>query len=488
MPLDGYFVAKLIEEIKLEINNSFLRRIKMPSKRAFLFEFYKNKPNYLYIDLSSNNPHLRLSENLDNISDSVFISNLKRLLLNSKLVDIVRYKKDRIIKFVFLSSDPFLGNIKRELILEIMGRNSNLILVEDNIIIDAYLKRFSEIHRSILPKLKYEPFPTEKSIFKFEDLPKYTSSKDLFNKNMGFSMDLATFVYNYKIDIDNEPLKPVKYEDNKFHAFDLRLDNPTYYESLSSLLKDVYKKIEPINPLYKQLNKELKNRENRLKNLKVDLEDNKNYDKYKITADMIYSSGLDLNSKMTEYLENPLDYKLTLNENAQKLYRIYKKKKASLDHLKREISLTELEIKYYSDLITNFDNLDLDDLKLELNNKLSRKKKDTKKSHYFYNGNGYQIHVGKSNFQNEYLTHKLANPEDLWFHVKDYPGSHVILRGNISDEAIKKAAYYAAKGSPLKDTSNVLVIYTKVKYVKKIKGMKGFYVSYKNEKGIYIDT
>ena len=50
-------------------------------------------------------------------------------------------------------------------------------------------------------------------------------------------MDLATFVYNYKIDIDNEPLKPVKYEDNKFHAFDLRLDNPTYYSHYLLYLK-----------------------------------------------------------------------------------------------------------------------------------------------------------------------------------------------------------------------------------------------------------
>ncbi len=486
MPLDGYFVTKLIDEIKLEINNSFLRRIKMPSKRAFLFEFYRKEPKYLYIDLSSNNPHLRLSENLENISDSPFTNNLKRLFLNAKLIDIIQFKKDRIIKFVFIISDPFLGDIKRELILEIMGRNSNLIITEDNIIVDAYLKRFNDAHRSILPKLKYEPFPTLKEIFKFENLHKYTSSKDLFNSSMGFSMDLASFVYNHKIDIDSEPLKPVKYENNKFHAFDLRLENPTYYESLSSLLKDVYKKKESINPLYKLLTKELKNKENKLKNLEIDLEENKNYNKFKELADLIYSSGLDLNSKMTEYLGNPLDYELSLNENAQKLYKVYKKKKISLDHLEREISLTKEEINYYHDLISNFDNLDLDDLKLELNNKPTRNKKDTKKSHYIYCGDGYKIHVGKSNYQNEYITHKLANPEDLWFHVKDYPGSHVVLQGNVNDEAIKKAAYFAAKGSPLKDTSNVLVIYTKVKYVKKIKGKKGFYVSYKNEKGIYV--
>lgn len=486
MPLDGYFITKLIEEIKLEINNSFLRKIKMPSKRAFLFEFYKKEPKYLYIDLSSNNPHLRLGENLENTSDSPFTNNLKRLLLNAKLVDVLQYKKDRIVKFVFLSSDPFLGDIKRELILEIMGRNSNLILLEDNLIIDAYLKRFNDTHRSVLPKLNYEPFPTLKEIFKFENLHKYTSAKDLFNNSMGFSMDLASFVYHYKVDIDSEPLKPVKYENNKFHAFDLRLENPTYYESLSSLLADVYKKKESVNPLYKQLTKELKNKENRLKNLHIDLEENKNYEKFKELADLIYSSGLNLNSKMTEYLGNPLDYELSLNDNAQKLYKIYKKKKVSLEHLEREISLTESEINYYNDLINNFDNLDLDDLKLELNNKPQRQKKDTKKSHYIYTGDDYKIHVGKSSFQNEYITHKLANPEDLWFHVKDYPGSHVILQGNASNEAIKKAASYAAKGSPLKNTSNVLVIYTKVKYVKKIKGMKGFYVSYKNEKGIYV--
>ena len=367
-----------------------------------------------------------------------------------------------------------------------MGRNSNLILTEDKIIIDAYLKRFNDAYRSVLPKLKYEPFPTEKKVFQLEDLNNYSSPKDLFNNNMGFSMNLASFVYNYKVDIDNEPVKPVKYASKEFHAFDLRLENPTYYDSLSSLLADVYKKKESVNPLYKLLIKEQKNKENRLKNLNLDLEENKNYEKHKELADLIYGSGLDLNSKMTEYLGNPLDYELSLNENAQKLYKIYKKKKASLDHLKREITLTENELNYYNDLINNFDNLDLDDLKLELNPKPQRQKKDIKKSHYIYTGKDYKIHVGKSNDQNEYITHKIANKDDLWFHVKDYPGSHVVLQGNISDEAIKKAAYFAAKGSPLKDTSNVLVVYTKIKYVKKIKGMKGFYVSYKNEKGIIL--
>lgn len=485
MPLDGYFLTKLNEEILTAIKGHFLRRIKMPSKRSFLLEFYRRKTTYLYIDLSSNSPHLRLSEDMENESDHPFLHSFKRLLLNNRLSDIIQVDKDRILKFQFVSNDPFLGEIKRELILEIMGRNSNLIITENNIIIDAYLKRFNEHTRSILPKLEYVPFPTNKTIFKFENIHTYESPRDLFRDCMGFSMDLAKFVYEYKIDIDNEPLKPVKYNQS-FHAFDLRLGNPIYFNSLSLLLADVYEPLKRISPLYKQLEKDIKRRQDRIKQLTIELEKNQDYDTYKTIADAIYASGLDLKSNHTEYMGYALDYTLSLNDNAQKLYKLYKKKKDSLDHLKNQISIRENELIYYQDLLDNFDDLDLNDLAEELNPK-PKKKRSKKQTHEIYNGPDYKIHIGKSSHQNEYLTHELAHKDDYWFHVKDAPGAHVILQGNVHEASIRKAATFAALGSPLKHASSVPVIYTKIRFVKKIKGRPGFYVTFKHEKTIYID-
>lgn len=482
MPLDGYFLEKLNHEINEAISGHFLRKIKMPNARSFLFEFYKSKPVYLLIDLSSNSPHLRLADDFENSEDNPFLKSMKRLLLNAKLTKVSQVKKDRILKFLFISSDPFLGEIKRELILEIMGRNSNLILTEKNIIIDAYLKRFSETNRSILPKLSYEPFPTNKGIFNYEDIHTYTSAKDLFNQCMGFSMELATFVYEQQLDIDNEPTKPTLYE-NGFHAFDFNRENQKHFESLSELLSVVYKPKEAVSPLYKQLEKEYKKRIDRIKHFKQELETNQDFDQYKQIADQIYSSGLDLGAHHSEYLGYSLDYRKTLNENAQRLYKIYKKKKDSLEHLSTQILKSEDELTYYKDLLDNFDNLDLSELKDEL----KPPKKAKPKQHYTFVGENFKIHVGKSSRQNEYLTHHFSKPDDLWFHVKDYSGAHVILQGDVNETSIRKAAQLAAIHSPQKLSSSVEVIYTKTRFVKKIKGRPGFYVTFKHEKSIFID-
>lgn len=410
---------------------------------------------------------------------------MKRLLLNARLTDIIQIKKDRILKFQFSANDPFIGEIKRELILEIMGRNSNLILTENNIIIDAYIKRFSEIGRSVLPKLEYTPFPTDKKLFNYHDLNTYSSPRDLFNQCMGLSMDLAMFIYNHQIDIDIEPTNPTLY-DKTFHAFDLRLDNPTRFQDLSSLLKSVYQVQKPTHPLYKHIQKEHKKQLERIDILNKERHNNQDFDQYRLIAEAIYASGLDLKSHYTEFQGNPLDYSKSLNENAQRMFKIYKKKKASIDHLETQITLSKNAAFYLSDLLENFDNLDLDDLTKELMPKRI-KRPSKKQSHYTYTGDNYTIFVGKSSSQNEYLTHQLANKDDLWFHVKDGSGAHVILQGEVSEQSIRKAATFAALGSPLKHSSSVAVIYTKVRFVKKIKGRPGFYVTYTNEKTIYID-
>ena len=94
--------------------------------------------------------------------------------------------------------------------------------------------------------------------------------------------------------------------------------------------------------------------------------------------------------------------------------------------------------------------------------------------------------VGKTAKQNEYLLSVLARGNDLWFHVKDYPGAHVILKGEKSEQnimfAAKKALEYSSLATLLKGNVN----YTLVRNVKRIKDRPGFYVSYKNEQTIYL--
>ena len=106
-----------------------------------------------------------------------------------------------------------------------------------------------------------------------------------------------------------------------------------------------------------------------------------------------------------------------------------------------------------------------------------------------YNIDGYTVLVGKNNKQNDYLTTKIANSNDIWLHVKDVPGSHVILRsGNKvpSSDTIYKCAKVAKEHSKASQTSNVAVDYTLVKYVKKPSGSKPGMVIYTHEKTIIV--
>ena len=98
------------------------------------------------------------------------------------------------------------------------------------------------------------------------------------------------------------------------------------------------------------------------------------------------------------------------------------------------------------------------------------------------------ISVGKNNIQNEYLTHKYAKSDEYWFHVKDAPGSHVVIHSNeLNEELIRSAAILASYYSCLRDSSSVPVDYTKIKNIKKIPGKRNCFVTYTNQKTIYID-
>ena len=119
----------------------------------------------------------------------------------------------------------------------------------------------------------------------------------------------------------------------------------------------------------------------------------------------------------------------------------------------------------------------------------NKNKKKLKPNYLIYEFNGVRISVGKNNIQNDYLTNHFAKKNEWWFHVKDNTGSHVIVHTDIDldEDLIRCAANLAAYYSSSRLSSSVKVDYTKVKYIKKVPGKKGSFVTYKNEKSIFID-
>ena len=139
---------------------------------------------------------------------------------------------------------------------------------------------------------------------------------------------------------------------------------------------------------------------------------------------------------------------------------------------------------------------DIEEIKTELMNRklINRSKKSVKrkvKPNYdtYFDELGIEILVGKNNLQNQYITHKLAKHNEIWFHVKDAPGSHVVSRTTfpIDEITIRTCAQLAAFYSSSKNSTSVPVDYVEVRYIKKVPGKINSFVTYKNHKTIFID-
>ncbi|MRH42201.1 DUF814 domain-containing protein [Aquibacillus halophilus] len=188
------------------------------------------------------------------------------------------------------------------------------------------------------------------------------------------------------------------------------------------------------------------------------------------------------------------------SENAQSYFKTYQKLKKSKQMVVQEISKAEREINYLDELIQQIDGArvqDIEEIREELREegylkaKSKQKKKNKKPSkpepEQFFASDGTLILVGKNNKQNEYLTTRIAARDDIWLHTKDIPGSHVVIRDrNPSEETLFEAAQLAASFSKSKQSASVPVDYTLIRHVKKPNGAKPGYVTYDNQKTLFV--
>ncbi|TFZ39564.1 fibronectin/fibrinogen-binding protein [Soehngenia longivitae] len=312
---------------------------------------------------------------------------------------------------------------------------------------------------------------------------------------------------------------------NYFYAFPLRqfdVSNNKYFESMSNLLDFIYYKIDKDDRIKQKssyIRKIIENRieksQHKLSKINEELIESAEREKYKIYADLLQAnihaipkgaSSIELSNfydPEQNLLEIPLDVTLSPAANAQKYYKKYAKLKAASSILKKQIEETKNEIFYLESVLVSLDLVndfyELDEIRSELiehgyiKKPSGKKKMDTRKKtkplHYL-SSDGFDIYVGKNNLQNEYLTTKFAKKDDLWFHAKNIPGSHVILKSKnseIPESTIYEAAYLAALFSKNNFETKVDVDYTKKVFVKKPKDTKYGFVNYDNFKTVVID-
>ena len=280
----------------------------------------------------------------------------------------------------------------------------------------------------------------------------------------------------------------------------------------------------------------LKMYQKRLFNINEKLKNCDNMDVYKLYGELITSNLYRIkNENLSEvslenYYDNnnlitiPLDKKYTPSENAKRFFKKYNKLKNALEIVGLQKFETEKELEYiesivyeleeaenFNDLTEIFDEISNNDIfktKLGKQNKTKNKDSKIKKSNLTKNKNvsfnplkytidGYTLLVGRNNKENDYLSLKYAHKTDLWFHVKDIPGSHGVLLINSNSgsgkdntlppfETLVKCAEIVAKHSKARNSSNVPVDYCEVKYVKKPNGAKPGMVIYTNNKTIVV--
>lgn len=302
-------------------------------------------------------------------------------------------------------------------------------------------------------------------------------------------------------------------EEVKFHSF----------ETMSGLLDFYYgKRIkkEQLDQFSGDLRKMIRNLlekdEKKYDKLINQLDEAENSEDYRIKGEML-KANLHLIEKgsseitVTNYYDPEmkemtisLDPSLSPQANAQKYFKRYNKLRNSIDYVERELEKLDPEIDYLRNVELSLEQIeskaDVEEIREELIQEgyLREKRKSTPNRHQnqskpmkFKSSDGFDILVGRNNRQNDKLTKGIAARDDLWFHVKDIPGSHVVIRNHdrqeIPDLTIEEAAILAVYYSKAKESKNVSVDYTQIKHVNKQKGAKPGLVYYENYQTVIVN-
>lgn len=552
MSYDGLFTHAMVHELREHILDGRITKIHQPFNNELLIRIRANRKNYQLL-LSAHPQYARVQ--LTNIrlenppEPPQFCMVLRKYIENSRLVGINQIENDRIIEFVFTGRDELGDEQYYYLIAEIMGRHSNILLVnkDENKLYEAirHVPPSMNSYRTLLPGAKYRSAPKQDNINPFN----FSGDIEVIGKNkkekirsiqsqfQGFGKDSAKeLLYQMKeneekshSEIFNHFLQP--YIKNEYQPTLTEQENRTSFTALPyssiqgekesfdylyELLDDYYENKaekdrvhQQTNDLIQILNNERKKNVKKLKKLKHENEDADDADIYRVKGEILTAfmhkveQGMDLIELENFYADNQpieiaLDPQKSPASNAQWYFNRYQKLKSRKKHLASQIPLTQQEIDYIDSVLTQLEIASIQDIE-EIREELSaegylrkqrhHKKKKRKKSKpdKYYSSDNTLILVGKNNNQNDQLTMRTANKSDWWLHTKDIPGSHVVIRSeNPSSETIEEAAHLAAYHSKFSLSSSVPVDYTQIKNVHKPNGAKPGYVIYDNQQTVFV--
>ncbi|WP_304580928.1 Rqc2 family fibronectin-binding protein [Dubosiella newyorkensis] len=532
MALDGLMLHCLSRQLK-DLESGKIGKIQNLSEEEIALHIHTQKLGNvrLIINVHSNTNRIYFHDHGLNTqpNPSNFVMVLRKYLSQGIVDSINQAGFDRILIF-HIKGHNELGDAKDlKLYAELMGKYANLILVDEGgTIIDA-LKRipvFENSKRLIHPGAKYMLPPQEKRYtidrVKLEELD---LDSPLTKQVQGFS-PLLSKEYLYRLH-QEESLEEINdalfssqnlyvYDEKNFHVLPLlHLQKEAKVYSLMDGLDKLYAyneaKVrikEQCGDVFRIVDQELNKHLKKLPKLESSLLRAKDYQKYQVYGDLLFAYMGTIEKEKIVTLPDfesgkdvkiPIDMRFDLKQNANKYYQKYHKMKRSLSILEEQIARCQEDIEYFTQLKEQLQHASWEDgleireelikNKYLLPKKAAKGKKKPKRPHVLHlKVDEADIYVGKNNLQNNYITHHLGNKNDVWFHVKDYHGSHVLLKSEEVDESlIRMCAMLATYFSKGRHSSSVPVDYTTISQLKKVPGSKIGFVTMKSYKTIYID-
>lgn len=583
MAFDGIVTKAVVSELNTCLINGKINKIFEPNKNEILLGVYSSGKNYcLNVSIDSVNYRIHLTTNSKPNPQNVlnFCMVLRKHLTGGTIKRIYSNGLERI---VFIDIDVYneLNDlITKTLVVELMGKHSNIILLNsEHTVIDSlrHLNKFDNSNRDIFPGSKYlniesakKDFLAVKTFDEFyrdvsidsENLPSTLSKvyNGFGKKNVSYLLETLNIptavstnnlkeVYSYLKDLfanmpDNVVLK--EYSSVKKDYFAYKSTNDGL--AVNFYLDDFYTSKEQ-SEQFKQyrdtvlklvLNHVGKIKE-RISTIDLKIADCTNAEKYRLYGELITSNLYRIPDypqaevTLENYYDNnnlitiPLDEKFSPSKNAKNFFKKYRKLQNTIAIVEKQKELSEAELSYLESIVYELEEVstieDIDNIYSEIcDNLIFGKNANTVNNHVYNkqskitnsksskqsnasnmpekrNIDGYTVYIGKNNKQNDYLTCRLAQNSDIWFHTKDIHGSHVVLKTdslhsssenssasctfNIPDSVLYKCASIAAYYSKARMSQNVPVDYTLIKYVKKPNGAKPGMVIYTNNKTLY---
>ena len=537
MSFDGFFLHHMTEELRRELLGGRIQKINQPFEQELVLQIRSNRQSHkLLLSAHSVFGRVQLTDTtFENPAvPNTFIMVMRKYLQGAVIEAIQQVENDRILEISVSNKNEIGDSVAVTLVIEIMGKHSNIILLDKASckIIEAikHVGFSQNSYRTILPGSTYVAPPQTGSLNPFtvgdEKLFEILHTEDLEPKRLqqifqGLGRDTATELSG-RLTADKlktfrsfftSPTQPSLTE-KSFSAL-LFSDSKTQMSTLSELLDTFYKdKAErdrvnqQASELIRRVENELEKNRKKLVKQEEELLATENAEEFRQKGELLTTflhqvpndqDQVELDNYYTgEKIIISLDKALTPNQNAQRYFKRYQKLKEAVKHLTSLIEETRNTILYLESVETALAQASLTEI-AEIREELiqtgfirrrQREKiqKRQKPEKYLATDGQTIILVGRNNLQNDELTFKMAKKDELWFHAKDIPGSHVVITGNLqpSDEVKTDAAELAAYFSKARLSNLVQVDMIETRKLNKPTGGKPGFVTYTGQKTLRV--